>query len=111
MEDACKTDTKFNDLPSSECIDEMVNIFKAISDPTRLNILYLLEGNELCSCNIQEALNKPQPTISHHINILKNAGLIKGRKNGTWIYFSLANDRIIKVLDDMRQENTGNNIL
>lgn len=102
MTDTCNIDSDFNELPSEDEICNMVNVFKAISDPTRLCILYLLEDTELCSCRIQEALNKPQPTISHHINILKNAGLIKGRKKGTWIYFSLSNNKIINMLEDLK---------
>ncbi|OWT32956.1 transcriptional regulator [Methanobrevibacter sp. 87.7] len=102
MTDTCDIDSDFNELPSESEINNMVNVFKAISDPTRLCILYLLKDTELCSYRIQEALNKPQPTISHHINILKNAGLINGRKKGTWIYFSLSNNKIIDMLEDLK---------
>ena len=92
-------DIEFNDLPSDEELDKKENVFKAISDPTRLKILYLLKDTELCPCQIQDALNKPQPTISHHVSILKNANLIKGRKDGIWIYFTLVNNDIIETLD------------
>lgn len=60
MTDTCNIDSDFNELPSEDEICNMVNVFKAISDPTRLCILYLLEDTELCSCRIQEALNNLQ---------------------------------------------------
>ena len=100
-DETCNVDEniEFNDLPSDEVLEKKSNVFKAISDPTRLKILYLLEDTELCPCQIQDALDKPQPTISHHVTILKNANLIKGRKDGIWIYFTLVNKDIIKILD------------
>ena len=63
---------------------------KAISDPTRLRMLKLLEGGELCVCEIMEVLDLVQSTASKHLNILKMAGLVESRKNGTWSYYRLA---------------------
>ena len=63
---------------------------KAISDPTRMRMLKLLEGGELCVCEIMEVLDLVQPTASKHLNILKMAGLVESRKNGTWTYYRLA---------------------
>ena len=63
---------------------------KAISDPTRVRILKLLEGGELCVCEIMEVLDLVQSTASKHLNILKIAGLVESRKNGTWSYYRLA---------------------
>lgn len=63
---------------------------KAISDITRLRMLKLLEGGELCVCEIMEVLNLVQSTASKHLNILKMAGLVESRKEGTWSYYRLA---------------------
>lgn len=63
---------------------------KAISDPTRVRMLKLLEGGELCVCKIMEVLDLVQSTASKHLNILKMAGLVESRKNGTWSYYRLA---------------------
>ena len=63
---------------------------KAISDPTRIRMLKLLEGGKLCVCEIMEVLDLVQSTASKHLNILKMAGLVESRKNGTWSYYRLA---------------------
>ncbi len=84
-------------LPSDE-FQGMAQSFKALSDPTRLKILHLLVDGELCVCEIIYALGKPQSTISHHLNILKNAGFIKWRKEGVWIHYRLANEKLVDEL-------------
>ncbi|HET6515634.1 MAG TPA: metalloregulator ArsR/SmtB family transcription factor [Thermodesulfovibrionales bacterium] len=63
---------------------------KAISDPTRVRMLKLLERGELCVCEIMEVLDLVQSTASKHLNILKMAGLVESRKNGTWSYYHLS---------------------
>lgn len=65
---------------------ELATIFKALSDETRLRIIKLLEEGELCVCDITAALDMVQPKVSFH---LKEAGLIKDRKQGKWIHYSL----------------------
>jgi DNA-binding transcriptional ArsR family regulator len=73
--------------------------FKALSDPTRLKILYLLKYEELYVCEIITVLNKPQSTISHHLNVLKNAGFIKSHKDGIWIKYKLKNHDVIRIIE------------
>jgi len=63
--------------------------FKALSDETRLRILSLMKEGEICVCDIAETLKMTQPNISFHLSLLKEAGLIKDRKNGRWIHYSL----------------------
>ncbi|MGD0886454.1 MAG: metalloregulator ArsR/SmtB family transcription factor [Thermodesulfovibrionales bacterium] len=63
---------------------------KAISDPTRVRMLKLLEGGELCVCEIMEVLGLVQSTASKHLNILKMSGLVESRKGGTWSYYRLS---------------------
>jgi len=63
--------------------------FRALSDPTRLEIVDMLSRGELCACKILERFNITQPTLSHHMKILCDSGLVKGRKEGKWIYYSL----------------------
>ena len=63
---------------------------KAIADPTRVRMLKLLENGELCVCHIMEILGLVQSTASKHLGVLKSAGLVESRKNGTWSYFRLA---------------------
>jgi ArsR family transcriptional regulator len=68
---------------------DMLNVFKALSDETRLRILKLLEHGELCVCDIVAALDTIQPKVSFHLSALKESGLIKDRKQGKWIHYSL----------------------
>jgi DNA-binding transcriptional ArsR family regulator len=71
-------------------MESFVLLSKAISDPTRVRMLKLLEGGELCVCEIMEVLGLVQSTASKHLNILKIAGLVESRKGGTWSYYRLA---------------------
>jgi ArsR family transcriptional regulator len=75
---------------------KLSNIFKALSDETRLRILKLLEHGELCVCDIVAALDMIQPKISFHLGILKNAGLIKDRKQGKWIHYRIDDSDMFK---------------
>ncbi len=70
-------------------MNDLVMIFKALSDETRLRIIKLLERGELCVCDITAALDIVQPKVSFHLSALKEAGLIKDRKQGKWIHYSL----------------------
>ena len=71
----------------SSRVDKM---FRAFSDRTRLRILHLLRGGELCVCDLIAVLGKPQPTVSRHLSYLRKAGLVKARKQGLWQYYALA---------------------
>ena len=68
-----------------------VSLFKALSDETRLRILNLLFRGELCVCELMDALQMPQPRISHQLSILKAAGLVVDRREGKWIIYALSN--------------------
>ncbi len=71
-------------------MESFILLSKAISDPTRVRVLKLLEGGELCVCEIMAVLGLVQSTASKHLNILKMAGLVESRKGGTWSYYRLA---------------------
>ncbi len=70
-------------------MDNLLPVFKALSDETRLRILSLLKDGELCVCDIAETLQMTQPNISFHLSMLREAGLIKDKKNGRWTDYSL----------------------
>ena len=70
-------------------MEKVAAYFKALSDETRLRIVKLLEGGELCVCDITAALLMTQPNVSFHLAILKEAGLIKDRKDGRWSHYDL----------------------
>jgi ArsR family transcriptional regulator len=65
-------------------------MFRAVSDPTRLRILNLLSSGELCVCHIVDALRVPQPKVSRHLAYLRKAGLVEARREGLWIHYRLA---------------------
>jgi ArsR family transcriptional regulator len=88
-------------LPDDKKLETHSNKLKALSDATRLKILYLLSDKELCVCEIIYALNKPQSSISHHLNILKNSGFITGRKEGVWIHYRLTDPKIIDLVSEL----------
>ena len=64
-------------------------LFKALSDPNRLMIVDMLSCGELCACIILEKFQITQPTLSHHMKTLCESGLVQGRKEGKWMYYSL----------------------
>ena len=77
-------------------------MFRAFSDRTRLRILHLLRGGELCVCDLVDVLEVPQPTASRHLAYLRKVGLVVARKEGFWSHYALApvtNDFHQKLLD------------
>src|SRR5512143_4045731 len=70
-------------------MDRVITLFKAMADETRLRILKLLEEGELCVCDITAGLEMTQPNVSFHLGILKEAGLVKDRREGRWMYYDL----------------------
>lgn len=67
-------------------------VFKALGDPVRLRLVSLIgarQGGEVCVCDLTAAFDLTQPTISHHLKILKEAGIISSERRGTWVYYRL----------------------
>jgi len=67
----------------------MVKVFKALADETRIRLLKLLQQRELCVCELMQALKMTQSRVSRNLGILKEAGLVKDRREGLWIHYSL----------------------
>lgn len=65
-------------------------IFRALADETRLRILNLLTGGELCVCDLMRVLDEPQSKISRHLGYLRDAGLVSGRRHGLWMHYKLS---------------------
>lgn len=76
----------------SSGMDSFLNIVKALSDSQRLRTLLLLRQGELCVCRITEFLNLAPSTVSKHMSVLRQAGLVKSRKDSRWVYFRLAQE-------------------
>ena len=67
-------------------------VFKALCDENRIRILKLLCGGEKCACKLLEELNISQSTLSHHMKILCDSGIVTGRKEGTWMHYSISSE-------------------
>jgi ArsR family transcriptional regulator, arsenate/arsenite/antimonite-responsive transcriptional repressor len=77
---------------AAEEAKEKASVFKALADPNRLRLLSIVknaDGGEACVCDLTEPLDLGQPTVSHHLKILVDAGLLHREKRGTWAYYSL----------------------
>jgi len=90
------------DRLDEEALSSEVKIFKAFADINRLKIVKLLKEGELCVCELTVALDNSQSTVSHHLSILKNAGVIKERKEGKWSYFRLSDGAVIGLLNQAK---------
>jgi len=77
-------------------MQELLSIFKALSDETRLKLLKILENGEICVCDLVSVLDTSQPKISFHLNVLKEAGLIRDRKQGKWVHYSINDSDIFR---------------
>ena len=86
------------------------NLLKAFADETRLRILNLLSGGELCVCDIMSVVKAPQPKISRHLAYLRRHGLVETKREGQWVYYSLSkptggfHKRLLACLDDCLDE-------
>lgn len=65
-------------------------IFKAFCDENRVKILQMLQSGEKCACKLLDEMNITQPTLSHHMKILCDSGIVEGRKEGKWMYYSIS---------------------
>ncbi|MFE0173318.1 ArsR/SmtB family transcription factor [Streptomyces sp. NPDC059002] len=83
---------------------ELAKVFKALGDPVRLRLLSMIasrEGGEICVCDLTPAFDLSQPTISHHLKLLRQAGLIDCERRGTWVYYWLrpeTTDKLVGIL-------------
>ncbi len=74
---------------------ELARVFKAMGDPVRLRLLSLIashEGGEACVCDLTDVFELTGPTISHHLKVLREAGLITGERRGTWVFYRIRPD-------------------
>lgn len=88
-------------------------MFKAFCDENRLQILSLLQSGEKCGCRLLEEMQITQPTLSHHMKILCDSGVVKGRKEGKWMHYSISEegmDAVADTLNELKQnmEKEGN---
>lgn len=84
------------------CEKKIAGVFKALADENRIRILKLLQSGEKCACVLLDDLHITQPTLSHHMKILCDSGIVAGRKDGKWMHYSISNEGAEVVVDYLK---------
>lgn len=85
-------------MPAEEVLYDLAELFKVFGDSTRIKILYALFEAELCVCDISQLVGVSQTAISHQLRVLKNAKLVKYRREGKTVFYSLADDHVRRII-------------
>ncbi len=85
-------------LPPDELLYDLAELFKMFGDSTRVKILYALYNQELCVCDIAKLLDVTQSAVSHQLRVLKNGKLVRFRREGKTLYYSLADEHVVRIL-------------
>ena len=96
LRDACCEPVTAGAL-DEQAATELASVFKVLADPARLRLLSLIaaaDGAEACVCDLVVPVGKSQPTVSHHLKVLADAGLISGEKRGRWVWYSIVPGRL-----------------
>ena len=86
------------ELPEEEKLYDLAELFKIFGDSTRIRILYVLFEAEMCVCDIAEVLGMTQSAISHQLRLLKQAKLVRSRREGKTVYYALADDHVRTII-------------
>lgn len=86
-------------MPEEEVLADLADLFRVFGDSTRVKIIFALFSNEMCVCDIAELLGMTQSAISHQLRVLKNARLVKFRKEGKTVFYSLDDEHISRILE------------
>jgi ArsR family transcriptional regulator len=89
-------------LPRADELEGMEAFFKVLGDATRLKILHVLLVGELCVCDLSETLSMSASAVSHQLSVLKSARLVRHRRDGKVVYYSLSDDHVSALLESMR---------
>ncbi len=88
-----------NEMPDLEVLFDLADLFKVFGDSTRLRILFTISDNEMSVLHIAEALNMEQSTISHQLRVLRQNKLVRSRREGKQIYYSLDDDHVKEIIE------------
>ena len=86
-------------MPGITKLYELADFFKILGDSTRVSILFALDGGDLCVCDIAEALGMTKSAVSHQLKLLRQNGLVKYRKQGKNVFYSLADDHVRDIIE------------
>lgn len=92
-------DKAIQNKPEEKLLENLSQLFKILGDPTRIKILWTLDNNEMCVCDIANVLNMTKSSISHQLAILRTKGIIKHRKSGKEVYYMLDDEHIKKLYE------------
>jgi len=87
------------ELPSEDTLYDLTELFRIFGDSTRIRILYVLFESEMCVCDIAQLLGMTQSAISHQLRALKNARLVKARREGKTVFYTLADTHVRTIID------------
>ena len=87
------------ELPSEDTLYDLTELFRIFGDSTRIRILYVLSASEMCVCDIAQLLGLTQSAISHQLKALKNARLVKARRDGKTVFYALADEHVRTMID------------
>lgn len=90
-------------MPGEDSLYDLAELFRIFGDSTRIRILYVLFESEMCVCDIAQLLGMTQSAISHQLRALKNARLIKSRRDGKTVFYSLADSHVRTIMDQGRE--------
>lgn len=88
-----------NELPDDELIADLSDMFKIFGDQTRVKILMALESGELCVCDIAAVMDMSQSAISHQLRVLKQSNIVKTRRDGKVVYYSISDEHVKDIFD------------
>ena len=86
-------------MPEEDSLYDLAELFKVFGDSTRVRILWALDSSEMCVCDVAYLLNMTQSAISHQLRVLKQAALVKSRRDGKIVYYSLADEHVRTIFD------------
>jgi ArsR family transcriptional regulator len=89
----------FELAPDDDRVNEKQAVFKALANEHRIRILEALRDGELCACELQVVLDAPQSTVASHLRELKDAGLVRTRRQGKWTYYRIGDTGVLQLLD------------
>ena len=90
-------------LPEETELYDLAELFKVFGDSTRIRILFVLFGSEVCVCDLAATLNMTQSAVSHQLKILKQAKLVSSRREGKSVFYSLADEHVRTIIDQGRE--------
>ncbi len=92
-------DKVLNKMPSENTFNHLADLFKLIGDTTRCRILFALDQDEMCVCDLANVLNMTKSNVSHQLATLRRSGIVKCRRSGKEVYYTLDDDHIVKLFE------------